>query len=153
MGESAESRTLLDVQEPLDAMTNEQIRAECQNWRNIFSYIPQEYKWWLSRIGQQVIVFKRTGGYMDGSYQGCKVEITKHEIKTFERIRSQVEKKFFLHDTTTVIPESNITDFKFVSARYDDTPNPWDEPSNEERVNEKIESVNEIESDGINQNA
>ena len=151
MGETQESRTIFDVKDPIENMSREQLAAECQNWRNLSEYIPEEYKFWLAKIGQPVIIFKRTGGYLDGVYHGARLEVTKHEIKSFERIRSQIEKRYFIHDTITLIPESNVTDFKFVQTKYEDTPDPWATPDPEQQVNEKLATVNEIENDGINQ--
>ena len=152
MGETQESRTIFDAKKPIVEMDRTELATECQSWRNLSEYIPEEYRFWLAKIGQPVIVFKRTGGYLDGVYHGARLEVVKHEIKSFERIRSQIEKKYFIHDTITLIPESNVTDFKFVESKYEDTPNPWDDPTPEQAVNEKLETVNEIESDSINQN-
>lgn len=116
----------------IESLNKDELKFEVEQWRRIWDYIPTEIQAILSQIGQQVIVFKRDGGYFDGFFLGFDCTVNNYIFKTTERIRSQVDKKFFIYETQSKVPKSNVIDFKFVKGTYEDTPDPYAIPSQDE---------------------
>ena len=75
-----------------------------------------------------MIIFKRDGGYFKGSYAGFVGGISHHRFLSVERIRDQVEKKYFIMQNETTVPVSNIIDFKFTKNVWEDTPDEYYTP-------------------------
>lgn len=139
-GTNPEGRNFWDLSKNIDTMTKAELKKEVQNWRNIYTYISDEQKSFLGQLGQPVMVFKRDGGSFRGNYAGCRVEITDHRFVTMERLRDDVEKKFFILRNESIVPTTNIIDFKWVRDQYEDTPDPYEVKQREELEGEFIEN-------------
>ena len=124
-GTNPEGRNFWDLSKNLDTMTKAEMKREIKNWRNIYTYISDEQKSFLGQLGQPIMIFKRDGGSFRGNYAGCKVEIIEHRFFTMERIRDDVEKKYFIMRNEVAVPVTNIIDFKWVREQYADTPDPY----------------------------
>lgn len=126
-GEAAKSvvqYSIFDNMKEVKKLTKDELIFEVEQWRRTWDYIPPELQGMLAQIGQEVIIFKRDGDSFQGFYKGFECKIDQHIFETTERIRSQVDKKFFIFRTTSKLPASNIVDFKFVKFTADDTPEP-----------------------------
>ena len=119
---------LVDITKGPDRMSKAELQGEVEHWRNMYSYLPDGLKSFMAQIGQAEIIFKRDGAYFKGSYSGFEISITHHRFTTYERIRDQIEKKYFIHKNEVIVPTSNIVDFKFVKETYEDTEDPYYQP-------------------------
>lgn len=126
-GEAAKSiaqYNIFDNMKEVKKLTKDELIFEVEQWRRTWEYIPTDIQGMLAQVGQEVIIFKRDGDSFQGFYMGFECEMKMHIFETTERIRSQVDKKFYIFKTTSKLPASNIVDFKFVKNTYDDTPEP-----------------------------
>jgi hypothetical protein len=131
-GEAAKSiaaYNIFETTKKVKELNKEELQFEVTEWRKIWDYIPLEMQGLLSQLGQKVIVFKRDGQSFQGYFAGMKVTVTDYQFKTQERIRDNVQKEFYIYETETSVPKSNVIDFKFVKQMYEDTPDPYLNPS------------------------
>ena len=124
-GTNPQGRNFWDLTKDVDNMTKAEMKKEIRNWRNIYTYVSDEQKSFLGQLGQPIMIFKRDGGSFRGNYAGCRVEITDHRFITMERLRDDVEKKYFILRNEVSVPTTNIIDFKWVRDQYEDTPDPY----------------------------
>ena len=124
-GTAKEGGNFWDLSKDVEDMNKAELKTEVRNWRNLYTYISDEHKSFIGQIGQPVIIYKRDGGSFRGDYAGCSVEIVAHRFVTMERIRDDVEKKYFILRNESTVPTTNIIDFKWVRDRYEDTPDPY----------------------------
>ena len=139
-GTNPEGRNFWDLSKNLETMTKAELKKEVQNWRNIYTYVSDEHKSFLGQLGQPVIVYKRDGGTFKGNYAGCRVEIVDHRFITMERIRDDVEKKYFIMRNESIVPVTNIIDFKWVKDMYEDTPDPYLQEQQQKLEGEYVEN-------------
>lgn len=121
---SANQYSIFDNVKEIKDLTSEEAIFELEQWRKIWDYVPVEMQGILAQVGQEVIIYKRDGDSFQGFLAGVNVRLTEYVFKTTERIRSQVDKKFFIYTTESKIPVSNIVDFKVVTGTFDDTEEP-----------------------------
>ena len=139
-GEKAKNpaaQSWVDIEADLDKMSKKQLAQECANWRNVWDYLPDEVKSFLMRAGEDVLIFKRDGKMFEGAYGRPIISIVAHEFDTVERIHSTYHKKILLYKTTSRVPLTNIVDFKFVNAVYEDPrDNEWAQKQNAETADQ-----------------
>ena len=123
--ENPNVESVLAIGKQPEKMNKEELIREVINWRNVWSYIDDDVKSFLTQVGQPVVVTKRDGHSFHGTYFGMTTQIIEHKFKTLERIRDDVDKKFYIFENHTIVPSSNIVDFKFVDSKYEDTPDPY----------------------------
>lgn len=111
---------VFDNLKQVDKMSKEELQRECQSWRTLWTYIPQEMQGWLCQIGQECIFVTRNNDRVQGRYMDCKVTVTGHTIQAYERMYDQVKKEMFIYKTEAFMPLSHITDIKFIKETYED---------------------------------
>ena len=124
-GTNPAGKNLFDISKPVDQLTKKELQTEVANWRNVYSYLSDEVKSFLGQLGQPVLIYKRDGGSFRGDYAGFKVDIVEHRFTTMERLRDDVAKKYFIMRNESVVPVTNIIDFKWIRDTYEDTPDPY----------------------------
>ena len=138
---SAARETTLDITSKIETMTKTELQKECRNWRVIWDYIDSETQSFLMRSGEEVYIFKRDGAKFEAKYVRPKLSIVGHEFTSFERLHSSVHKRMFLYQFNSVVPITNIVDFKFVESAYDDPrDNEWADKQNAE-TKEHVDSI------------
>lgn len=133
-GEKAKSEThamAVDIDDDLDKKSKEAMKRECANWRRVWDYLDDDVKSFLMRIGEEVIIQKRDGKAFEGTYGRPIISVVAHEFITMERLHSALHKKMLLYKTNSRVPLTNIVDFKFVEAT-------WEDPTD----NQYLQSIN-----------
>lgn len=126
-GEAAKSiaiYNIFDNNKQIKDLDKEELQFEVDQWRRLWDYIPIELQGLLAQIGQEVFVFKRDGDSFQGHFSGFECSVSYYKFKTTERLRSNVDKKFFIYESETTVPKSNVVDFKFIKGTFEDTPEP-----------------------------
>ena len=114
-GRSLAFSEIFDTAKEVQDMTEQEVRDNLTTFRTWLTWLPPEIIYWGSKIGEQIRIAERSGTMKSGNYVGFVCEITNHKIEGFDRVYNNVQKKFFIERSTSIIPQSNIVDFGFIS--------------------------------------
>lgn len=96
------------------ALTLEALQAECERWRNLWTWTPEVVKHALDQIGKDARVVLRTNqGYL-GILRMGEFEQKTIEIRVVHREYNAQEGKNFIEDKTLTVPLSSIAHFEIL---------------------------------------
>ena len=122
-------------------MSKKELQAECANWRRVWDLLDSNTQSFLMRSGEEVWIVKRDGKTFEGNYVRPQLEIVGHEFRSAERLHSTLHKRMFLYQFTSLVPQANIVDFKFIESAYEDPrDNMYADKLNAE-INAQVDSV------------
>lgn len=112
---------------PVDQMANEALRAELQQLRDLFTWVPPEVTRHLTSIGKLARIHTRGKDAYLGVVQGLSVEVTHMEVAVQEVINDFIHNKEFHESKLIIFPVSSLSFYEVIEER-------------EEREKEKIRS-------------
>lgn len=105
------------IEQPLESMSREELEAELTNWRNLWTYIPEDERIMLSRIGQSFrLVLRNYHGYF-GDFIGFRSSVSHYEVRVFDRVYEPSESKYYFEAKIMLVPTSAVNHIEFVNWR------------------------------------
>ena len=110
---------LRDIETPTKRLTITQLREREDFWRSLWSYTPDEVKFYLKRIGTIVRVVKRDYKGQVGLLSEFKFNLSEVELVVEEKFYNSSEGRYYNEKKVTRIPASTIMLQEFI---LDSTP-------------------------------
>ena len=112
---------------PIEDMTAEQIKEELQVFRTLWSWTPEQVRFWLSTLNSAIAVTKRMGENVVGTLGACEFDLKSIEVTGVSRGYNFGKGQATYTDKTTTVPVGMIADYSFIN--------------NEEVVNESMDGA------------
>lgn len=114
---SADGETVMTLDKPVEKMNKEELQQECQSFRNIWSYIPDEMKYFLSKMGSPVIIIDRSNRRHFGRYIGFLTEWKAHKVLSVSLEYDVIKRKQYVEKGQEIVFASNIVTMNFLDER------------------------------------
>lgn len=99
---------------PLADMSLDELRAELERWRNIWTWIESDYQFWLTRIGTRVRFTRRDYKTVEGTLGAIHFNLKEIEVEVVERVYDYARGEATYEDKTVVLPISAIYNYEFL---------------------------------------
>lgn len=93
------------------------MREEVQMWRNLWSWVPSEVKYYISRTGQTIGVQIRNYQRYIGPLLSTTWDLVELEIGVYDKVYDQVTGQYYFERKICKIPKGQIVDFDWISER------------------------------------
>jgi len=104
-----------DMQTPTTKLTVKELREREEFWRALWSWLDDDVKYLILRIGQQVRVMRRDYKGSLGELGQAKFSLKEIELTVYEKFYNYNDGKYYFEDKTLKIPSGAITWLEFVS--------------------------------------
>lgn len=102
---------------PVQKMGLQQLRKEVEQWRTLWSWVHEDTKYYLQRIGQTCrVVMRNYQGHL-GTMLAPIFDLKYIELGTVEKTYDQKDGKYYFETKTMRIPAGMILDIEFISER------------------------------------
>lgn len=95
----------------------EKLVQECQMWRNVWGWTPQEVKYYVARIGQEVGATLRNYKRYLGTLLDSHWRLESLEVGTVDKVYDQVRDKTYWEKKIVVIPTGAVIDLQWIKER------------------------------------
>lgn len=102
---------------PLNKMKKDQIKEECQMWRNIWGWIPSAIKYYVSRTGTQIGVSIRNYHRFVGILLDTQWDLKGIEIGVYEKVYDQNDGHYYFEQKIIRLPLGQIVSFDWIKER------------------------------------
>lgn len=132
-----------DVSRSLKDYTEDELRAELEQFRAMWSWLDEEVKYYAARVGHDCrFVTRAQKGYL-GTFRGVKWQAVSFEMDAATREWDDVMRVFFFESKIMHVPASSIFQMEFVSWReQDDSAEQSSLPFNDKDITEPSDSGN-----------
>lgn len=111
------AQTFIDqLQTPSTKLNVKQLREREDFWRALWSWLDDDIKYFLLRVGQQVRVVRRDYKGSVGELGQVKFEAKELEISVFEKTYNYQDGKYYFETKVCKIPFGAITWIEFISS-------------------------------------
>lgn len=101
----------------------EELKAECELWRNLWTWTPAIVKIALDQIGKTCRVVLRTNTGYIGTMRMGEFEQKTLEIRVIHREYNAIAGKPFIEDKTLIVPLSGIGHFEIIHESIEEVKN------------------------------
>lgn len=101
----------------LRKMKREDLKAECEMWRNVWGWVPPEVKYYVSRVGQEIGLTMRNYKRYLGTLIDSHWDLLSLEVGTVDKVYDTVQDKTFYEKKIVVISVSGIVDMQWIKER------------------------------------
>jgi len=101
----------------LEKMKRDELREECRMWRNIWSWIPDEVKYYVARTGQTVGVTMRNYKRMLGILLETHWELKEIEIGTYDKVYDQRDGQYYFERKIVKVNANALIDLQWIAER------------------------------------
>ena len=113
-----------------------EMREEVQMWRNLWSWVPSEVKYYISRTGQTIGVQIRNYQRYVGPLLSTTWDLVEIEVGVYDKVYNQVDGTYYFERKISKIPAGQIVNFEWISERI-----------SEEELAAKIEIEEQLKQD------
>lgn len=111
----SEVRDFLDLEKrPTSVMDQDELAAEVEGWRVVFSLLPRETLEWMARLHDVVRFTKRNYQGNAGVLLGFKLECVEYTIGLTEVAFDSLHGKRIVEDKVLVIPAAAVMFMEFI---------------------------------------
>ena len=103
------------MQTPIKKMGVKELRDREQTWRSLWSWIPDEVKYLVYRVGSLVRLIRRDYKGSLGELGEVKFEVSEYELSVFEKRFNETDGKYYYEKKVVKIPSSAVMMLEFVS--------------------------------------
>jgi hypothetical protein len=116
---STEEYLSQDKFKEIDKMTKDELREEVRIWRNLWSWLDEDTKYYLTKIGKMCrIVTRAYQGYL-GRFLQPHFGIKEFELECVKVEYDQNDGKYYEEYKVIRIPVSSLTHFEFIEDRQE----------------------------------
>jgi len=102
---------------PLEELTEDELRQECQGWRRLWTWIPEDCRYYLLRIGNPArIVTRQYRGYL-GTLGQPHFQVTELEVNVVSKEYNPEDGHYYWETKTLRLPVGAIAHIEFLSNR------------------------------------
>ena len=102
------------IQTPTAKMQVKELREREEYWRALWSWIDEEIKYYILRVGTQVRIVKRDYKGSVGELGAVKFKLDELEVNVYEKVYNYVDGKQYLESKTLKIPSGAIMMQEFI---------------------------------------
>lgn len=96
------------MQIPISKLSLKQLREREEFWRAIWSWVPDEVKYYIYRIGQLVRVQLRNYRHTTGELGPVKFDMSELELEVYEKSYIETKGKFIYEQKTLKLPSNAV---------------------------------------------
>jgi len=105
------------MQKPIAKLGIKELREREETWRALWSWIPDDVKYLVYRIGTVVRVVKRDWKGGLGELGEIKFEPKEYELSVYEKRYDETEGKFYYERKIVKIPSGGVMWLEFIQER------------------------------------
>jgi hypothetical protein len=102
---------------PIKKMNLKDLRTEVEAWRNIWSYVPSEVKYYLLKSGTQVGITMRNYKRYLGVLLSTRWDIKELEVGVFEKFYDQNDGQYYFERKIVKLNPQSVIDMQWISER------------------------------------
>lgn len=112
---------------PTKEMSKQEMVEEIEKWRNLWTWVNEDVKYFLTKIGMQCRIIKGNFQGVLGELLQPKFKLDKLEVGVKDKVYDQVVGKYMLETKVIQFDANRLIDLEFVSERklFDETTD-WD---------------------------
>lgn len=104
------------IQTPVKKLGIKELRSREQTWRALWSWIDDEIKYYIIRVGTVVRIVKRDYKGTVGVLGAVKFSISQIELTVKEKSYNYNDGKYYYEDKVVLIPSGSIMIQEFISS-------------------------------------
>jgi len=113
--EASISQFIEELKTPVKRMTIKKLREREEIWRALWSWLGDDVKYFLLRIGSTVRVVRRDYRGTTGELGEVKFTPSEFEIATYEKRYNETDGKYYYETKVVKMPASTVMFFEFIS--------------------------------------
>lgn len=98
-------------------MTKEELSDELGKWRNLWTWLPEDVQYWLTRIRSQIRIVNRSSKNFEGLLGQLHWELTAIDVDSVERNFNYFTNQATYETKTSTVPVSAILFWEFIHAK------------------------------------
>jgi len=106
-----------ELKTPVKSMTVKKLREREETWRALWSWLPDDVKYFVLRIGSTVRAVRRDYKGTFGELGEVKFVPSEFEIATYEKRYNELDGKYYYETKVVKIPAAAVMFFEFVSEQ------------------------------------
>lgn len=115
--EASISQFIEEMKTPTKRMTVKKLREREEIWRALWSWLSDDVKFFLLRIGSMVRAVRRDYRGSMGELGEVKFTPSEFEISTYEKRYNETDGKYYYETKIQKIPASAVMFFEFISEQ------------------------------------
>ena len=120
--------------EPLEKMNKQTLQEECKMWRNLWSWLATEVKYYTSRTGANIGIAVRNYHRYVGPLLETHWQLTEIEVGVYEKVYDQTTGEYYYERKIVKVPVGQIVALDWIEERVSET-----------QFNEQLEKEEETE--------
>jgi len=105
----------------LNKMGVKELRAEVEMWRNIWGWVPNIVKYYISRTGQTIGVQIRNYQRYVGPLLDTTWELKSIDVGVYDKVYNQVDGEYYYERKISRLPIGQIVAFDWIAERKTET--------------------------------
>ena len=101
----------------LSKMSKKELMEECQMWRNVWSWVPSEVKYYVARTGQQIGITLRNYKRYLGVLLDTHWELTEIELGVYDKVYDTVTGEQYYERKIVKCKLGGIIDIQWIKDR------------------------------------
>lgn len=110
---------------PLSEMTEGELRQEVARWRRMWTWVPEDCKYYLARVGSLVRVINRSNKGYVGIMLQPHFELTEIEVEVENTEYNYEDGKRYLEDKVLRIPKNQLVHMEFIASQEEVLQDPY----------------------------
>ena len=111
------SQFIDDLKVPTKKFTIKQLREREETWRALWSWLSDDVKYFLLRIGSTVRILKRDYRGSIGELGEVKFAPSQFEVVVYEKKYDETDSKYYYEKKVQLIPQAAVMMLEFVTER------------------------------------
>ena len=116
---STESKSAFGVFGDVALLSRDQLEDELKRYQNLWSWIPENIKYLLSRVGSDVVITDRNNRFHYGFFHGFECEVLQYSVFSANVRYDEINRKPHVETGADIIFSSNVTNMKFIDSRVE----------------------------------
>ena len=117
----ADAILLHDKFQEIKKMSKVELLAELEMWRNLWQWTPNEVKYYIVRVGQQIGVTMRNNKRYLGTLLETHWTIDELEIGTYDKVYDLVDGQYYFERKIVKMRPSGLNDIQWIKERTKET--------------------------------
>ena len=102
---------------PINKMGVKELREREASWRALWSWIPDNVKYLVYRIGSDVRILRRDYKGSVGELGAISLEVSQYEVTVYAKQYNETDGKFYFETKTLLIPSGAVMMLEFIHER------------------------------------
>ena len=122
----------------LSKMKRDELKEECQMWRNIWGWVPPEVKYYVSRVGQEVGLTQRNYKRYLGTLIDTHWDLLSLEVGVVDKQYDAIKDKYYFEKKIIVMNLNSLLDIQWIKERKE-----WEQLEAETKAEEEEKNKKE----------